>query len=108
MATQPRAARHAMSVGATPGRAGRAASTGAAPGHARRRCAGSRADARLCRVGRGATARRRGEGWREEGASSPRISERRVQGNFRQALDFTPCYELDEGESWAQLALGGR
>jgi hypothetical protein len=43
-----------------------------------------------------------------KGASSPRINEGRVQGNFRQAPDFTPCNELDEGESRAQLTPGGR
>jgi hypothetical protein len=36
-----------------------------------------------------------------KGASSPRINEGRVLGNFRQAQDFRPCDELDEGESRA-------
>jgi hypothetical protein len=43
-----------------------------------------------------------------KGASLPRINEGRVQGNFRQAQDFTSCDELDEGESRAQLTLSGR
>jgi hypothetical protein len=31
------------------------------------------------------------------------VNEGRVQGNFRRAPDFTPCDELDEEESRAQL-----
>jgi hypothetical protein len=36
------------------------------------------------------------------------VNEGRVRGNFRRAQDFTPCDELDEEESWAQLTPGGR
>jgi hypothetical protein len=36
------------------------------------------------------------------------VNEGWVWGNFRRALDFTPCDKLDEEESRARLTPGGR